>query len=253
MAVLESRATLPDAPPGPAFRPLAIGLASPAFLILGCRSCSRASGGTRVSASSLVIRPLVDHIDGDLHRGDAGALAGAALQDEEPALLDGELDVLHVAVVVFELLRDVGELLVDRGELVLELVDRLRGAHAGDDVFALRVLQELAEELVLAGGGVAGERNAGAGVVAHVAEDHRLNVDGGAEVVGDLLAVAVDDRALVVPALEDGDDGELELLHRVGGEVLAGDFLEVGLILRDQVLQAVGVDFGIDLRAELLL
>ena len=57
IAVLESSATLPDAPPGPAFRPLAIGFALPTFLILGLSSCSRASGGTRVSASSLVIRP----------------------------------------------------------------------------------------------------------------------------------------------------------------------------------------------------
>ena len=44
---------------------------------------------------------------------------------------------------------------------------------------------------VLAGGGVAGERDAGAGVVALVAEHHRLDVDRGAEVVGDVLHAAV--------------------------------------------------------------
>jgi hypothetical protein len=53
-----------------------------------------------------------------------------------------------------------------------QLVDLLRGADAGHDVFALGVHQELAEQLLFAGGGVARERDAGAGGVAHVAEDH---------------------------------------------------------------------------------
>ena len=48
----------------------------------------------------------------------------------------------------------------------------MRGTDAGNDVLALRVGQELAHELLLAGGGVAGEGNAGAAVVAHVAERH---------------------------------------------------------------------------------
>ena len=161
-------------------------------------------------------RAFAHHIDRDLDSGNAGSLAGAALQDEESALFDGELDVLHVAIMLFEFVRDVGELACRSREFVLELIDRLGGAHAGDDVLALGVLQELTEELVLAGGGVARERDARAAVVAHIAEDHRLNVDGGAKVMGDLFAVAVDDRALVVPALEDSDDRELELLQRIG-------------------------------------
>jgi hypothetical protein len=43
---------------------------------------------------------------GDLHRRRAGALAGARLQHEQLALLDGELDVLHVLVVLLELRLD---------------------------------------------------------------------------------------------------------------------------------------------------
>ena len=38
----------------------------------------------------------------DLHGGGAGALTGAALEDKELTMLDGELDILHVAVVTFE-------------------------------------------------------------------------------------------------------------------------------------------------------
>ena len=134
---------------------------------------------------------LVDQIDSDLQRGGGGALAVAGLEHVELAALDGELHVLHVAVVVFQRLRDVHKLLVHLRHDLLERLDRLRGADAGDDVLALRVDEVLAVELLLAGGRVAGERNAGAGGVAHVAEDHALDVDGGAPVGRDVVHAAV--------------------------------------------------------------
>ena len=53
-----------------------------------------------------------------------------------------------------------------------------------------------------AGGRVAGERHAGAGVLAGVAEDHRLHVDRGAQVAGDALLAAVQLGAQGVPGTE---------------------------------------------------
>ena len=44
------------------------------------------------------IRPSATQVDGDLERRLGRALAGARLQHPELAVLDGELDVLHVAV-----------------------------------------------------------------------------------------------------------------------------------------------------------
>ena len=44
-------------------------------------------------------QPLVGHVDGDAHGRLGGALAVAGLQHPELAALDGELHVLHVAVV----------------------------------------------------------------------------------------------------------------------------------------------------------
>ena len=41
------------------------------------------------------------HVDGDADGGQAGALAVAGLQHVELAILDGELEVLHVAIVLF--------------------------------------------------------------------------------------------------------------------------------------------------------
>ena len=62
-----------------------------------------------------------------------------------------------------------------------------------------------------------------------VAEDHRLHVDGGAPVVGDLVHAAVDVGAGVVPGTEHGLDGLHELDLRIGREVLALFLLIVSL------------------------
>ncbi len=53
---------------------------------------------------SLVLRDqaLGHHVDGDLDRGLRRALPAARLQHVELPLLDGELEVLHVAVVALE-------------------------------------------------------------------------------------------------------------------------------------------------------
>ncbi len=137
---------------------------------------------------------FVDHVAGDLHRRESGAFAGTRLQEIELARLNRELDVLHVAVMRLEFLVDVDELVVDVGESLFEgflvaddlrLRDRQRRADAGDDVFALRVRQVLAEEFLLAGRRIAREGDAGRAVIAHVPEDHRLHVDGGAPIVRD--------------------------------------------------------------------
>ena len=66
-------------------------------------------------------------------------------------------------------------------------------ARAGDHVLALGVGQEVALELVLAGGDVAGGGDAGAGVLAEVAEHHGDDVHRGAEVVRNARGVAVVD------------------------------------------------------------
>ena len=103
---------------------------------------------------------------------------------------------------------------------MLGAVDRLRGADAGDHVFALGIDQILTVEVVFAGGRVAGEGHAGGAVVAHVAEDHRLDIDGGAPVGGDVVELAVGDGALVHPGTEDRPDGAPQLLLGIFGKRL---------------------------------
>ncbi len=65
--------------------------------------------------------------------------------------------------------------------------------------------------------GVAGEADAGGAVLAHVAEDHGLDVHRGAPFGGDVVQAAVGDGAGVHPASEHGADGAPELfLGRLG-------------------------------------
>ncbi len=185
------------------------------------------------------------HVDGHLQSGRARALADARLEHPELALLDGELGVAHVLVVALEAGEDREQLVVDPREVLLEGVEVLGVADAGDDVLALGVDQEVAVGLVLAGRGVAREPDAGAGVVVAVAEHHRLHVDRGAEVVADPLANAVGDRPGAVPAREHGLDRAAELLDRVLREGLARLRLHDLLVGRAQRLQRRGVEVGI--------
>jgi hypothetical protein len=177
------------------------------------------------------------HLDGDANRRRPGALAVAGLEHVELAVLDGELEVLDVAVVLLEHGGDVAELVVDRGIPLQQLGDGVWRAHAGDHVFALRVLEELAVEGLLAGGRIAGEAHAGGRSLAQVTEHHGLHVDGGAEVVRNLVHLAVVDGAGVEPGAEHGVARALKLSQGILREGLAGFLLDQLLVARDDLFQ----------------
>jgi hypothetical protein len=103
----------------------------------------------------------------------------------------------------------------------LELADGLWSAHAGDDILALGVDEELAIEFIRAVGRVAGECDTGSRGLTGVAEDHGLHIDGCAPSSGDIVFAAIDDRAVVHPGTENSSDGAFELIPRVGGEAFS--------------------------------
>ena len=160
------------------------------------------------AAHSLIAgdQTLLDHLDGDAQGGGGGALAHAGLEHPELALLDGELNVAHVAIVILERQEDALELLAcgleARGGL--EVGDGLGVADTGDDVLALGINQKITVELLGAVGRIAREGNAGRRCLALVAKGHGLYVDGGAEFVGNAMLLAVDAGTLVHPAAKDG-------------------------------------------------
>ena len=85
-----------------------------------------------------------------VQRGGGGALAHAGLEHPQLALLDGELDVAHVAVVVLEdarRRRSSSRPASSRPSTCLRSAMGLGVADAGDDVLALGVHQVVAVEL----------------------------------------------------------------------------------------------------------
>ncbi len=66
---------------------------------------------------------LVDHRDGRLQRRGRGALRAARLEEEELAVLDRELDVLHVTVVPLERRHRLDELVERVGQRLLHLLE----------------------------------------------------------------------------------------------------------------------------------
>ena len=199
----------PQAAPGEAGRPVAITLRSAFGSMVGCSSWSSEAGSIRSTASSLRDQLLIGELDRDPQRRLGGALAGARLQHPQLALLDGEFEVLHVAVMLLERVVDalqLGEGLRQRTfpstacrsrlPCARCLGDFLRRADAGDDVLALRIDQEFAVELLLAGRRIAREGDAGRGRLAHIAEHHGLHVDRGAPAFRDVVQPAIGDGAL---------------------------------------------------------
>ena len=189
-----------------------------------------------------VDQPLADHGVGHAERRLGGALAHPGLQHPELAVLDGELDVTHVAVVVLQGLHEPDELVVRRGVELRELGERHRVPDAGHDVLALGVRQVVAVGAGLARRRVPGEADAGARRRPAVPEDHRLHVHRGADVVGDVFLAPVEHRPRGVPGVEHRAHGQVELLARVLREVPARVLTHQLLVRRHQVAQVIDIE-----------
>ena len=189
------------------------------------------------SQQRLLLGQLDHRVVGHRHRqlqcSGTGPFADPRLEHPQLAALDSELDVLSLAVVVFEDVRYFHQPVPRRGNLVSQARHLGGRARAGDDIFTLRVEQVLTVEFLLTGGRVAREGHArAADAVGDVAVDHHLHVGSGAPRVRVAVVIAVVHRTLAIPALEDGFDAQLKLLVGVVREGLAGELLAQHGILR---------------------
>jgi hypothetical protein len=175
-AVSASKTILPEAAPGEAGRPCASDLPRNGRRELRHQQLLEHGRIDAGDGALLADQALAEHLHRGAHHGAGVHLAVARLQAVEATLLDGELEVLHLVVVRLQPVVQLHQLAVDLRHLLLHLGDRLRRADAGDDVLALGVDQVLAVDEVLAGARVAREADAGAGIVAHVAEHHGAHV-----------------------------------------------------------------------------
>jgi len=86
----------------------------------GVKELVECRGGHAQDGRLLVDESLFGHVHGDPDVSGGGAFAGAGLKHEESPALDGELDVLHVAVVLLEFHADAVELSEHPGHGFLE-------------------------------------------------------------------------------------------------------------------------------------
>ena len=196
---------------------------------------------------------FVYQINRYLERCLCGALAVTGLQHVELAVFDGELHILHIAVMLFKAAGNVNKLLINLRHGICQRGDRLRGADAGYNVLALCIHQELAVQLLFAGGRVAGEGYAGARGLAHIAEYHGLYVYSSAPAVRDVVHAAVGVRTRIIPRAEYRADSLHQLLLRVLREIFAEGLLVVILEQNDQLGHIVRVQFIIHLNALFVL
>ena len=188
---------------------------------------------------------LIHQIAGDLQSGLSGSLAVSGLQHVELSVLNGELHILHVAVMILKNCADFLELLECLRETDFHLGNLHRGTDTGHDVLALCVGQEFAEQALLAVCRVSRESDARSAVIAHIAECHGLNVDGSSPGIRDVVVAAVNIRTRVVPGTEHSLDGAHQLFLRIIREVTADLCLVLGLELVCQLLQVIRIQIHV--------
>ena len=169
---------------------------------------------------------FANHIDGDTNHGVAGALAISRLQNVETIFLHREFEVLHVFEVTFKDGADFHQFFVRCRHFFRQIANWMRRAHAGNDVFALRVDQVLAIENFFAGGRVARKGHSGGARFAHVSKDHRLHVHRRSPVVRDSIFPPINDGAIVHPRAENCAHCSPELLVRILGKRFSSALLD---------------------------
>ncbi len=193
-------------------------------------------------------QPFVHHVHGDLDCRGCRALAATGLQHPQLAVLDGELDVLGLAVVLFQDVGHAHQFFPGFGDFFGQAGDFGRRARTRYHVLTLGIEQVFAVELLLAGSGVAGEGHARAALaIGEVAIDHGHDVGRRAPGVRVAVVIAVVHRTLAVPALEHGLDAQLKLLVGIHRERLPGVTLRQVHETLGATLPALGGHFGVGL------
>ena len=190
---------------------------------------------------------LFDHVVSDLDISQRSSLSVPCLEHVKLLVFNGEFKILYVTKVLLKGLANFNKFLVSRSEdLVLGHFGNLQWrANASHDVFTLCIDKVFAVEDVIAVSRVAGERNAGRAIFAHVAEDHALDVHGGAPFIRNAVLLTIKNCSLIHPRSENGLDCTFKLLHWLVGERFACPLLDELLVSLDQFLKMSGGQVGI--------
>ena len=193
--------------------------------------------------------PLIHQINRDFQSGSRGAFAVTGLEHEQLAVFNCELHILHIAVVLFQTIRDGGELVVNCRHVFFQMLDGERSAHTGHNILALCIDQVFTEQRFFAGCGIAGKRDAGARIVSGIAEDHFLHVDRCSPVIRDFVHAAVNIGAGIVPGTENRFDGLHQLNLGFTREIGAFFLFVKRFEAADELFHVVFIQIGVLLHA----
>ena len=192
---------------------------------------------------------LINKVTCDLDGSLCSPLTISGLKEEQLALLDGELHILHITIVLLKLHGKLHELLVALRKILLKLCDGAGSTNACNDVLTLCIDEVLTIDALLTGGRITCKCNAGTGGIAHVSEYHGLYVYGCAPVSGDIVHTAINDGTRVVPGTEYGLNSLHELNHGILRELLALLLHVVSLEALDKLLHVICIELDIVLNA----
>ena len=211
---------------------------------------------------------FVNHVYSDFYSCRSRSFAVSRLEHPEFSVFDRELDILHVAVVKFEFFVDVAEIFVNFGHIFFKRrifrssffftdvvvvspfsaagkSDLLRSSDTCNDIFTLSVDEVFAEENVFACCRISRESNACRAVIAHVSENHGLNVYSGSPVIGEAVHFAVNDSSFVHPASENRVDRAPELFFRIGRKLFSGLLFDDGFVRFNELFQVFDSHFEV--------
>jgi len=202
------------------------------------------------------------HVDGGLEGGKSGALSGAGLEHPQLPSLDGEFNVLHVAIVAIQLGANALELAIDFRHLLFQgyfvavtllvLVDGFRGPDAGHHILTLGIHQILPVKDIFSRCRVTGEGHAGPAVFSHVAEHHGLDVDRGAHMLRNIVQLPVGNGAGIVPGAKDGRYRPPQLVHGVLAKFQVFALPNECFVALHKLLQIAGAELIVEFYATLL-
>ena len=225
--------------------------------------------------SFFVDHALREHFHRRANQCSTGTLGRTGLQHPQLAFLDGELDILHIFIVIFQRRLGLDQLSVDlwhdffeRREFggaigfadLCQLCpttraiqrDLLRRTDTGHNVLTLRIDQEFAVKHVFTGRCIARKGNARTAAVTEVTEDHGLHVNRRTPGARNIVHLTVEHGAVVIPALEHGHHGTPQLFPRIVREFATKTRTNHRLEFADHLLEVVDAQIGVELNALLL-
>ncbi|OQB88019.1 MAG: hypothetical protein BWX85_00116 [Chloroflexi bacterium ADurb.Bin120] len=86
---------------------------------------------------------FIDHVHSDLDGCFRSTLARSSLQHPQLAFFDGELNILHIMIMILKVEGNLLKLTVDIGHFISQLADRFGVANTSHNILTLGIQKEI--------------------------------------------------------------------------------------------------------------